>query len=292
MGRIVDFQCTYEHASGFGMWASEEFGIVFPKAYQEREEIASLAKAVKQHNGTKFCLLPFCHTLEIEALGGNIRLGGCEAGPRAGNYICRNVEDVHNLPALDVESDAAIRLRETLAACRILKEAGETVVFQVSGPLTILNGLVDSETLFRALLKRMEVVQRALEKLERDILTMMKVAEEAGADMLSYADPSGGVSLVGPKVAGCVAKEFTARLLKHADEVLNDKTPVFLCPKTALSLIGTEVADWKEHELPEAMDYMEAVLYMKKQIRYVGQSCVNQMGNRLEDRILKELVLR
>ncbi len=292
MGRILDFQCTYDHASGFGTWASKTYGIVFPKAYQEREEMMALAKAVKDHNGMPFCLLPFCHTLESEALGGQVRLGDGVTGPRAGQPLCETVEAILKLPAIEAEGDKAVRLKETLEACRMLKDAGETVVFQISGPLTILNGLVDAETLFRTLLRKPEVMAAVFEKIGCDIRTVMKAAEEAGADILSYADPSGGVNLVGPRVAGRVAKEVTVGLLKEADRILKKETVVLLCPKTALALIGTDVAEWRDHVLPEPMEYMDALLYKKKQIRFAGQACVNQVGNWLEDRKLKELVLR
>ena len=81
MARIADFRCTYDNASGFGAWAAEDYGIKFPDAYTEHEMMVKLALAVKEHNGAAVCLLPFCHTLEAEALGGIIRLGDGVIGP-------------------------------------------------------------------------------------------------------------------------------------------------------------------------------------------------------------------
>lgn len=289
MARIADFKCTYDNASGFGEWAAKDYGIVFPQAYQESEMMVKLALAVKEHNGTSFCQLPFCHTLEAEAFGGKIKMGDGMTGPRAGGYICKSLEEVLELSALDLESEPAARLRETLAACRKLKSMGEPVLFLVSGPITILNGLVDSEVLFRALLKQPELVMKAFQKLGHEILNVMKMAEDAGADVISYADPAGGVNLVGPKVAARVAKEFTADFLKTVDRELKQETVVVLCPKTAFALLGTEQAIWKDWELPEVMGYSEAVFYMKKQVRFAGQDCMNHVGHRLENRVFKEL---
>lgn len=81
MARIADFRCTYDNASGFGAWAAEDYGIKFPDAYTEHEMMVKLALAVKKHNGAAVCLLPFCHTLEAEALGEIIRLGDGVTGP-------------------------------------------------------------------------------------------------------------------------------------------------------------------------------------------------------------------
>lgn len=292
MARIADFQCTYDNAAGFGTWASDDYGILFPEGYKEAGMMVKLAKAVKEHNQAAMCQIPFCHTLEAEALGGKIRLGDGVAGPRAGAYICKSLEEVLELSALSLESEQAGRLRETLRACRMLKEMGEPVVFLVSGPMTILNGLVDPGQLFRAFLKKPELAARIFEAMGRDILTVMKAAEEAGADMISYADPAGGINIVGPKVAERVVDMFTAPFLKLVEKELTKETAVLLCPKTAFALIGTEAAQWKDWELSEPMEYLAAVLYMKKQIRFAGQDCMNHVGRRLENRIFKELVLK
>lgn len=316
MARIADFHCTYDNASGFGTWVAEDYGIQFPEAYTGREMMVKLALAAKEHNGAAVCLLPFCHTLEAEALGGIIRLGDGVTGPRTGGYCCKTLEEVLELPGiqeryealqkreagLDVEENRKEnraangenmhRLLETLEACRILTQMDETVIFLVSGPLTILNGLADSEIVFRALLKEPELMERVFEKLGKDILAVMKLAEEAGAEFISYADPSGGVNIVGPKVAGRVAQTFTAKFLKAADRQLRSETTVLLCPKTAFALIGTEMAEWKDHVLPEPMEYTKAVLYKKKEIRFAGQDCMNHVGHLLADGKLKELVLK
>ena len=49
MGRIADFKCGYDNASGFGTWAGEEYGILFPQAYKEADMMRKLALAVKEH---------------------------------------------------------------------------------------------------------------------------------------------------------------------------------------------------------------------------------------------------
>lgn len=291
MAKIADFRCTYDHAVGFGSWISKEHEIQFPQAYREAEMMVRLAKAVRHHHQTVSCHLPFCHTLEAEALGGNIRLGDGLAGPRAGKYACHSLEEVLKLPKMDMESVQAKRLNETLKACRKLKDEGESVIFIVSGPLTILGGLVESEQVFRSFLKQRDLMGQVLEKLSADILIVMKAAEEAGADLISYADPAGGVNLVGPKVAEWIAKTVTVPLLKAADQMLADDMTILLCPKTAFALIGTETAVWKDCELPEPMEYIQAVLYMKKQVRLAGQDCMNHVGSRLENCKLKALRL-
>ena len=65
-------------------------------------------------------------------------------------------------------------------------------------------------------------------------------------------------------------------LLKQLDAHLNSQDVVVLCPKTALALIASELAGWKEHPLPQMTTYTEALFSLQKQIRFCGQICINQ----------------
>ena len=319
MEKILDFRCTYENSSGFGEWAAQVEVVTFPQAYTEHEMMMKLAVAVKKHNHAVLCQLPFCHTLEAEALGGKIRLGDAMTGPRAASCSYRSLEEIQELPEIDLEKDECRRLKESLEACRQLEKQGEHVLFLVSGPFTILGSLVDQEVLFRAVMKKKDLVLAVFQKLGRDIRKVMKLAEEAGVRYISYGDPAGGVNIVGPKVAAWVAKEFTASFLRETDRELQPDTMVLLCPKTALALVGSGVAEWREWRLPEPMEYLEAAVYLNGEhdawdvvgsagiaaagigctavtdqkcgIRFAGQDCINHVGHRLEDGMFRELIL-
>ena len=82
--------------------------------------------------------------------GGIINLGNEIAGPRAGGYVCTDVEEILNLPDMDFTKN---RIQETLLACKKLREEGEHVVFEVAGPFTILNVLIDARYVFKGMRK-------------------------------------------------------------------------------------------------------------------------------------------
>ena len=182
------------------------------------------------------------------------------------------------------------RLGETLAACRILKERGETVLFQLSGPLTVLNSLLPAELLFRGLRKEPERLLALFRKISADSLHLAMLAEEAGADIISYADPMGGVGIIGPKFTELITRNFTANFLRKLDAVLDRQTMILLCPKTSFALLGAEQAEWREHPLPEKMTYGKAALAMRGRIRFGGQSCVKKTDYKTE--IFREVLLK
>lgn len=285
MARILDYHCSYDNASALGQWAEHNPKLHFPQAYEQRELMAELAQTIRRQEGTAYCLLPFCHTLEAEAMGAHILLGDGLTGPRARDYCCGSLQEVTER-CLDFSSP---RLQETLLVCRLLKERGESLLFQLSGPLTILNSLLPAELLYRALRKEPEQLLALCRRIGEELLPLAKAAEEAGADLLSYADPMAAVSLIGPKGAELLTKGFTLDFLKQLDRELKKETLVLLCPKTAFALLGTELAQWQEHPLEQAMHYGEAALHLRGKLRFGGQSCVKRTDYQTKE--FKELIL-
>ena len=80
-----------------------------------------------------------------------------------------------------------------------------------------------------------------------------KLAESYGIQIFSYADPCAGVTILGPKRLKILTSTFMFPLLKQLDAHLNSQDVVVLCPKTALALIASELAGWKEHPLPQML---------------------------------------
>lgn len=113
-------------------------------------------------------------------------------------------------------------------------------------------------------------------KLGNDIVLLAKLAESYGIQIFSYADPCAGVTILGPKRLKMLTSTFTFPLLKQLDAQLNSQDVVVLCPKTALALIASELAVWKEHPLPQMTTYTEALFSLQEQIRFCGQTCINQ----------------
>ena len=72
MGEMKEFQCTYDNSAGISGEVTEGLNLTFPDAYLHRDTMAVLSKALKEYDNAAFCELPFCHTVEAEAMGGII----------------------------------------------------------------------------------------------------------------------------------------------------------------------------------------------------------------------------
>jgi len=189
MNKIIDFHCTYDNSAGVNKDAVKNTDLKFPVAYKRWDHMAELAWVMKEYEHATFCELPFCHTLEGEALGGSINYGDENCGPRVKDYICTTAEELLSLPEIDYTKG---RMAEVLKACKYLREKGEDVVLEISGPFTILNVLIDPCIIFKIFRKDPDSMKKIFYKLHQEILRFVQESLKAGVTMISYADAAGG----------------------------------------------------------------------------------------------------
>lgn len=256
--KIPDYPCKHNISTNF---LNPQSNVLSP------EEIAQSARDLKQKNHISFCMLPFEHTLEAAALTGSA------SSLNHTNIKFHNLQEILSLPSIDLD---APEITAVLHASSLLLSQGEKIVFQLSGPLTILNHLLPLEIVFLEMIKHPQLVLDVFSKLGNDIVLLAKLAESYGIQIFSYADPCAGVTILGPKRLKMLTSTFTFPLLKQLDAQLNSQDVVVLCPKTALALIASELAVWKEHPLPQMTTYTEALFSLQEQIRFCGQTCINQ----------------
>ena len=288
MGKIMDFHCGYDNSMGLTKKIARETELSFPEAYQKAESMVTLSKALKEEEGADYCQLPFCHTVEGEALGGEVNLGDENIGPRAKGYRFNTPEEILALPKIDYSTG---RIAEVLKACRILKDQGENVVLYVSGPFTMLNVLIEPRYVFKTFKKKPTIMQAIFDKFRGEILRFVKEAEKVGVKLISYGDSSGGLNILGPKFTEETVKGFTYPLLQDLDKDLDQETLVLLCPKTTYSLMGLEKARWREMDLGAPMKYAEGWMAVKGRTRFVGEMCINNKNYELSSGVIKTVEL-
>lgn len=288
MGEIKDFKCTYVNSAGITEEVTKKLNLKFPDAYLYHDTMVELSIALKEHDQAVFCEMPFCHTVEGEAMGGSITYGDEKTGPRAKEYVCNSLEEVLELPEIDFSKG---RIKEVLVACQQLKEKGEHVVLEISGPFTILNILIDTKHVFRALRKNPELLQQVFDKIGAELLRYVREAKKYGVEFISYADSSASVGILGPKVMEQFTHMFTYGFLKELEKETDENCMILLCPKTTFALLGTEKAVFEDVELDEVMRYSEACIFMLGKTSFAGQMCVKNVGHTLESKKFKKVVL-
>lgn len=290
MDKIIDFKCGYDNSVGIGKEILDKAQSKFPECYKKYGDLVRIAKELKKIEENSFCNLPFCHTLEGEALGGIINLGDENIGPRAKEYkyICTSVAELLELPEIDYKKG---RIAEVLKACEKLRQEGEKVILSISGPFTIFNVLIDPIHVFKALRKKPELMQEVFNKLQKELLRFIEEAKKVGVSIISYADSSGGVNILGPKFANQIVNMFTYPFLKEAEKLIDKNMILTLCPKTTFALLGTQKAVWNDISVEEDIKYTKGIESVIGKAKFVGQMCIKNKKYRLKNGVIKEVKL-
>lgn len=288
MGKIIDYKCTYGNEQGISKEVIEKTGLKFPDAYVKWDSMVSLAKELKNYYKSNLCELPFCHTVEGEALGGKINLGDENIGPRAKEYTCTTTEELLALPKIDFSKG---RISEVLKACKSLREQGENVVLNVSGPFTIMNVLIEPTAVFKTFRKNPELIREVFDKFQYEIIRFIEEGKKSGVNIISYADSSGGLNILGPKFAEQVVEMFTYPLFKRMDKIIDKEMVIVLCPKTTFALLGTDKAMWKDVSIGVPTNYEEGCIKAIGLAKFIGQTCMKNKDFKLKEGNIKALEL-
>ena len=289
MIEFTNFKCPEgSDTSGFAESVVEKVGLPFPEVYTYGEGIARIACTVREAEGGALCMVPFCHTVEAENLGGNIKLGTATIGPRCQEPVCKSEEDLLGLPDLDFEKG---RLKETLEAVKLLKAAKEAVGIEICGPMTILNNLSDISRVFKIWRKNPEVIQKVVEKMRRQLLRYVEKSLEAGVDFIAFEDPVGGLNILGPKYFELQGRHFSKPFVDEALQIIGGQLVMHLCPKTALQLVTLGMAEWESYVLHEPMSYAQACLELCGKVNIVGNVCIHHRNIILKDAQIQTLKL-
>ena len=279
MTELKDYKCNYgKDDADFGLLIANT-GLKFPDLHTNAADIAEFARIISAAAKARFCYVPFCHTVEASAFGANINLGDETSGPRSGAYVYRKCEDLLDLPEIDFGTG---RIHEVLRACQILKADGFNVALEICGPFTIANALIEIEQVLKCMRKQPELIAKVFDHIGDQLIRYIQAAAP-DIDLLCYADPAGGLNILGPKHAESVARSFTLPFLRRAKAALGSGKLIHLCPKTSFILAGLNLAKWHSIDLGRPITFEEACLSVCRDIDFVGQICIKDAQQVLSD---------
>lgn len=207
-------------------------GITCRDAHTEAVAIARLAAQRMEDATDVVCRVPFCVTVEAEAFGAAIKIPDDDSGPRCDGYKFSRMEQLDQLAPMELDKG---RITEILKSLTLLKEAGRMAVLNVEGPFTVLGFLIDSATIFRGIITHRTLLEQALTILEESLVDYIRTGIRYGADIISYADPTGALEIFGPKLYREIIGLSTYRILKQLESDA-ESALVHLCGQTSRSL--------------------------------------------------------
>lgn len=277
--------CGHLDTTGVEAGLLARLGLSFPGSHTDGAAMAHLSRGIKESKGAVLCTLPFCCTVEAEALGASVRLGDAAIGPRAQVPVCSSLREVLRLPPLKT---AAGRMGQVLRACALLSGAGDPVALEISGPMTILNWLMDLAVVLREWRRDAALMAEILARLQEELAVYALAAANTGVSVLGYADPTGTLSILGPQRFGFVADRFVLPLLGRLQA--DAGSAVHVCPKIAHALVSEDRASWQDLPLARPMTYGQGCLAVGQSTLPLGEACLKNTGYFLKDGVIKQLV--
>lgn len=178
--------------------AMEACGCFWPEAHCDRDLMLRLALAVYDHGGLENLAVPFCMTVEAEALGAAVELGDRLTQPRV---IREPYASCRDLPAALSPIAAGARAQMVLAVMRDVAAARPEapIVGNLVGPVSLAASLVEPERFFKEMIRDPRAVADVLERVTELLIAYGQEQIAAGADVIAIADPTATGEIVGPR---------------------------------------------------------------------------------------------
>jgi MtaA/CmuA family methyltransferase len=218
----------------------DSVGSSWPEAHADAVKMAALTLGANRLAGVENAGVPFCMTVEAEAMGAEVTLGSKGSEPRVTSYAMETLSDLGNLkPIATGEGRAGV----CIEAIRILKRAAPDVpiVANLSGPVSLASSLVDPLVYYRALLSDKAAVHKFAAFLYDNLVRFGDAMIDAGADVVCVADPSATGELIGRKSFAEFVLPYINGMAEHFREKKGVPVIVHICGD--VRSLGTVLAD-------------------------------------------------
>ena len=191
-------------------------GVYWPKAHGDAQMMADLSRALYESGGFENYGVPFCMTVEAEALGAEADMGDCEVEPHVVRPAIASCAEAGRLKPFDVTKGRAAAVVD---AVRILKlrSAGVPVIGNITGPVSVAGTLVDMSVFLNDMRKHPDECAHLLDIITGALIIYGRAMAEAGADAICVAEPSGTGEILGAKRFREFTVPYINRLLDAID---------------------------------------------------------------------------
>ncbi len=186
---------------------------LWPEAHSDALKMAELTYALHEAGGFENYGVPFCLTVEAEAMGAQVNMGNLNCEPHVVDPLLLSSEQIDMLKPLQIDSG---RVKIVLEAIEILREkdTGVPIIGNLGGPVSVAGTLLDMSILLRELRKKPESVEKLLDFISDNLIVFGKAQIAAGADAVCISEPSGTGEILGPK-------HFERYAVKYINKVLD-----------------------------------------------------------------------
>ncbi|HUW58974.1 MAG TPA: uroporphyrinogen decarboxylase family protein [Planctomycetota bacterium] len=183
----------------------------WPDAHRDAGTMLRLALAMHDAIGFDNVAMPFCMTVEAEAYGAPVDLGSVAVHPRVTGAIL-GTDGTDALPRPDFRAGRARTLLDALGTAKDHRP-DLPLIGNLVGPFSLLGMLADPLRVLRWTRRRPQALQTYLDRITDDLIEFGRLQTEAGADVLSVAEPTATGEILGGTL-------FREHVLPHLDRLV------------------------------------------------------------------------
>ncbi|OJU16247.1 MAG: hypothetical protein BGN88_00095 [Clostridiales bacterium 43-6] len=185
-----------------GVWANNRLGLSLLDSFDIHPQTAT-EHIIKTNELVKSDLVwaaAGCNNLALRGIGAKTTFGKIGAAASVDEPLIRAAEDVLKLNVNNMEDDPGIQ--SSLETTRILKDKiGSDTLIGISswGPLTLAGLLLGTEEFMIMSIRQKDAVNEILKFTRQIVIKYWSLFIEAGAELVSQAEPSASCDMISPK---------------------------------------------------------------------------------------------
>lgn len=262
--------------------AMEKTGAHWPEAHKDADMMATLGSSLYELAGLECARIPFCLTVEAEAMGCTVDLGNIERTPQVSSSPFRTGNDI------DVPSDFLDkgRIPVVLDAIDKLKDKyGDAlpIIVGITGPFTLTGHLLGVENMLRDMKMRPGDIENAVDNTLDACMDYAEAISEAGPDIICVAEPTAAPELIDP----LQFKTMVKPRLEDLSNVIKTKKVLHICGSSQPIIHDMASIGYDAISVEENVDIKKAKQELEKggKVVRVGGKVMN-MGGQTSSKII------
>ena len=203
----------------------DEVGAPWPESHTNPELLAKLAIANYELSGLEAVRVPYCLTVLVEAMGCEINMGTKNRQPSViGHPYPKSLEGA----AIPEDLLQRGRIPAVLEAIKIVREKvgpDVPIIGGMEGPITVASDLVSVKSFMKWSIKKTDLFEQSLDIATEAAIIYANAMVEAGADVISVADPVASPDLMSP----ASFKQFLQARLQKFSSSVDSITVLHIC---------------------------------------------------------------
>lgn len=184
----------------------------WPRCHTDATEMSRLAQGVQELTGLENLGVPYCMTVEAEAMGAKVIMGKPESEPRVAQYPLEKLSKFQSLSRLRPGSGRLGTVAEAIERLTIRKPPF-AVIANLTGPVSLATSLIEPMTFYKMLGKAPDLAHEFMQFLTENLISFGRWMLQAGARILTISDPSASGEILGPRRFAQFALPYINRIL-------------------------------------------------------------------------------